>query len=109
MSQPNLPDLTVAQIDALEDFTKSLQSPLFRRPANKAALTDKYKNLIESISFGAFWQGMASANIPQERPPGFEDWKTWDQIEWIRQVGMSVAWSLIKQLRDAKKATPGEE
>jgi hypothetical protein len=108
MPQPNLPDLTTEQIDALEDFTKSLQSPLFRRPANKAALTEKYKNLVQSISFESFWQGMASANIPQSRPEGFEHWEVWTQIEWIRQVGLSVAWTLIKLLREAKTA-PGEE
>lgn len=104
MPQPNLPDLTIEQIDALEDFAKSLQSPLFRRPANKVALIEKYQSLVQSTSFESFWQGMQSVNIPQPRPEGFESWETWTQIEWIRQVGLSVAWSLIKLLKDAKVA-----
>ncbi|HEY9835493.1 MAG TPA: hypothetical protein V6D27_01135 [Vampirovibrionales bacterium] len=101
--QVNLPSLTTEQIEALEDFTKSLQSPLFKRPANKAALIQKYISLVQSISFESFWQGMAAANIPQPRPEGFESWEIWTQIEWIRQSGLSVAWTFISLLKAQAK------
>jgi hypothetical protein len=106
--QLDLPSLTEAQIQKLEDFTISLNQLGFKLQQQKESITSASIQLTQEIPFDVFWQAMEQANVPRPRPENFEKSEIWEnQIMFIRQHGLPVAWTLIPMLREV--AQPASE